>query len=138
MASESLIGRYKLYKAGTRKLVDWLTTAAGKCCDLRSVIRSLRAEASVKRSTKKPNRASPPASQLCTSELLKLAGAIVNAQPPVEVPAAILEILRDVIAGRRECAGWYASQSLESGGDVEKENLSHQYFILVSTQGCPR
>ncbi|KAK3628870.1 hypothetical protein LTR56_018355 [Elasticomyces elasticus] len=40
-------------------------------------------------------------------------------------------ITLDVIAGRKECAGWYSAQALEDGSDLDKENSSHRHFILV-------
>ncbi|KAK5708330.1 hypothetical protein LTR97_000870 [Elasticomyces elasticus] len=125
MAPGTLHGRYKLYKAGTAKLVQWLAKSAERCCDLKSVIKSL---GSSKRSRQGRDTS---AIDIRTQELIQLAEVIAKAQPQVAVPESIILITLDVIAGRKECAEWYSAQALEDGSDLDKENSSHRHFILV-------
>ncbi|KAF2774350.1 hypothetical protein EJ03DRAFT_5303 [Teratosphaeria nubilosa] len=133
MAPQPLTGRYKLYKAGTAKLVDWLATTASRCCDIRIVIKSLAGSGNVQSKPIRPPGKSkgPETVELSTQELIQLAEAIISARPPVDIPEHIIEIIRNVIGGRRECAAWYAGQALEIGSDVQKQNETHRYFIMV-------
>ena len=130
MASPGLLGRYKLYKTGTNKLVQWLAHSASRCCDLTTIIKSTGSGGK-----SKPSQANADSSavRLRTQELIKLAQAIADSDPPVEISQTILDITKDVIAGREECAGWYASQTVQVGDKIEKENETHRYFIMVST-----
>jgi len=121
-----LLGRYRLYKSGTKRLIDWLTNSASHCCDLKSIIKSL--DTNFKTKISKTKGAETPL-EIRTQELLKLAEAIAKSQPLVDIPDTITQIAKDVIAGREECAEWYSAQAL--GGDVERENESHRYFIMV-------
>lgn len=125
-----LLGRYRLYKTGTKRLIDWLANSASHCCDIKTIIKSL-ADGQDPRAAKKAGKQVDLKLEIRTQELLRLAQAIVASQTPVDVPRDIIEIAEDVIAGREECAEWYAAQALEGGGDLEQENASHQYFITV-------
>lgn len=127
-------GRYKVYKAGTKKLVDWLVNTAGHCCDLRAIIKSLHGRLPTENdsATNKKSRTVAPTYELKTQELVRLAQAIVDSELLVVVPQNIIQVLQDVIAGRQECAEWYATQALEESGDLAEENQSHRYFIMVS------
>ncbi|KAK4539781.1 hypothetical protein LTR36_010369 [Oleoguttula mirabilis] len=131
MAPKALLGRYKLYKAGTTRLVQWLASSASQCCDLKSIVKSLgsglRAKPTKPKKTKRPET---PV-EIRTQELVKLAEAIASSHFSIDVPERIIEIVQDVIAGREECAEWYAAQALQDGGELEKENESHRYFIMV-------
>lgn len=118
-------GRYKVYKKGTNKLIDFLISAAGRCCDLKAIISSLKNKILPKRASKEQ-----PTLSLNTAELVKLAQVIADSDPPIDVPENVLAILRDVIAGREECNTWYASQAVHDG--LELENEGHRYFIMVS------
>ncbi|KAK5113585.1 hypothetical protein LTR85_010814 [Meristemomyces frigidus] len=132
MAPKALLGRYKLYKAGTKKLINWLASSAGRCSDLKSIIKSLGCGLPC-RPSKKSQRSgsgSDVSITIPTQELLKLAEAIAASDPPVEIPESIIQIAKDVIAGREECAEWYAAQALQDGGELENENESHRYFIM--------
>ncbi|KAK3722471.1 hypothetical protein LTR37_002463 [Vermiconidia calcicola] len=132
-AQGSMQGRYKVYKAGTKKLVDWLVNTAGHCCDLRAIIKSLHGRLSTENdsATNKKSRTVAPTYELKTQELVRLAQAIVDSELLVVVPQNIIQVLQDVIAGRQECAEWYATQALEESGDLAEENQSHRYFIMV-------
>lgn len=129
MAPKPLFGRYKLYKAGTNKLIQWLASSASRCCELKSIVKSLGS--SLKAKTTKKNKEPTSPVEIRTQEILKLAEAIAAADPPIDIPETIIEIAKDVIAGREECAGWYAAQALQGGSELEQENESHRYFILV-------
>lgn len=129
MAPQALLGRYKLYKAGTAKLTQWLASTAGKCCDLKSVIKSLSCGLQARTTNKVRSSESPI--EVRTQELLKLAEVITSSSQTLEIPEAIIKTAENVIDGRQECAEWYSAQALQGGGDLEKENDSHRYFILV-------
>ena len=125
MAPQEVVGRYRLYKQGTRSLVYWLTQTAAKYCDLKSIIKSLATSGA-------------PAKQIDTAgveirsaELLRLAEVIANTEPPPDVPEGIVLIAKDVIEGRELCAVWYSTQALQAGSALEKENDGHRFFILV-------
>lgn len=75
-----MFGRYKLYKAGTKKLVDWLVASARMCCELKSVIKSLSRSLHQKQSSKANSTAEL---ELRNEELVKLAKVIAAAVPPV-------------------------------------------------------
>ena len=125
MASQQVVGRYKLYKQGTRNLVYWLTVTAEQYCDLKTVIRALR------ESESSPQQARPAGLEVRQAELVQLAELIATAEPPPDVPEGIVLIAKDVIQGRECCAEWYSAQALQTGSDLEKENDGHKAFILV-------
>ncbi|CZT20929.1 uncharacterized protein RCC_06790 [Ramularia collo-cygni] len=126
MVPKPLIGRYKLYKAGTSRLVEWLSITGGRCCDLKKVLKSLNSGVS----TKKQSEKSIKDVEVGTQELLKLAEAIASSDS-VPVPQEIIDITREVIAGREKCAEWYSAQPLSDNGKLKKENINHRYFIQV-------
>lgn len=128
MANSPLSGRYKLYKAGTSKVVNWLANAASRCCDIKTVVQSLGSSASV---TKHKRPASRNDVVISTKELLKLAEAIVHAKSPQPIPADIIHVAKDVITGREQCAAWYAGQVIAGDSSIAKENSSHRFFIEV-------
>ena len=64
-----------------------------------------------------------------TQELVDLAKAIGKADPPVGIPASILEVIKDVITGRTVCAEWYDSQPHRD--DLARQNEGHVYFISI-------
>lgn len=47
MAGNPIVGRYKLYKQGTTKLIQWLAQAAGACCDLTSILKALQGQSTI-------------------------------------------------------------------------------------------
>lgn len=117
MAKTTLLvgSRYKRYKLGTVKLVDWLRETA----------------AHVARRT---GEVLHTAGTLSTTDLLRLAKSISSTRPKVTVPVAMLLCVRDVIEGRTQCANFYTQ--LENSGTQTDEtfvrlNRSHQYFISV-------
>jgi len=42
MAPNPIVGKYRLYKTGTNKLVQWLAKAASACCDISTIINSIK------------------------------------------------------------------------------------------------
>lgn len=114
MASPHIAGRYVLYKEGTARVVRWLTTNASSCS-----IACANATCQA---------------VISTRDLLRFARAIANAQSPVDIPTAILELLADVITGRQICANWYAGQvpgvSTEDA-TIDSSNKSHTHFVGV-------
>ncbi|KAK3716046.1 hypothetical protein LTR37_006776 [Vermiconidia calcicola] len=132
-AQGSMQGRYKVYKAGTKKLVDWLVNTGDRCCDLKAIIKSFQGRLPTKHdeAANKKFGTAAPTYELRTQELVKLTQAIVDSEPPVAVPENIIQVLQDVIAGRQECAEWYSSQALEKSGELAEENQSHRYFIMI-------
>ncbi|KAK5170244.1 uncharacterized protein LTR77_004830 [Saxophila tyrrhenica] len=127
-ASKSMLGRYKTYKSGTKKLVDYLVSTGSKCTDLKAIIKSLNCGLPAK-SSKSKSSGSQADRKLKTQDLLKLAQAIADADPPLDVPDTVIGVLEDVIAGHEQCANWYAA--LEDGGKLQKQNESHRFFIEV-------
>lgn len=119
--SSTIVSRYKRYKAGTKQVVNWLANTAAQYCELCNVLDCLKSP----RNSKRANTIS-----VNTRELLALAKTIA-AVKEVTVPAGILDILQDVIDGRRSCAGWYSSQTLEADTDLASQNESHLYFISI-------
>ena len=131
MASDDFVGRYKLYKKGTRSLVYFLTQAAGQLVDLKDIIHSLGPATFGKGHAKQTAQGGTRELDIRPAELVKLAEVIAKAKPAVHIPEGITLILKDVIAGRKECGSWYAAQALEKSGSMDKENENHRFFILV-------
>ena len=128
MASQELIGRYQRYKHGTRNLVYWLTKTAASCGDLETVLKSFQPN-----STSKKRTLVAPELEVRAHELMALARLIAENGRSVgmEVPEGMLLIVQDVIAGREECAAWYAGQALKSGSGTQKEDEGHRGFIEI-------
>ena len=122
-----LLNSYKLYKAGTKKLIEWLASTASRCCDIKTIVQSCGA--SLKRGSSTTDGRCEV--EIRTREVLKLAEVVATSEPPVAIPSTIIDIAKDVIAGREECADWYAAQALQGGSGLEEENETHRYFILV-------
>ncbi|KAK5674876.1 hypothetical protein LTS10_012288 [Elasticomyces elasticus] len=120
------VSRYKRYKAGTAQVVSWLARTAGRVSDLTSCLDCL-----------KPGSSSSPSSKdletirIKTRELRKLAEVITDSDPPVQVPAALIKVLDDVIAGREECASWYAAQAIDDATKLAAQNETHAHFIGI-------
>ena len=99
MATAPSLGRYELYKAGTATVDRWLIK-----------------NSPIKITLKK------------TSDLIQFARNIAAAKPPVEVSNATLELLANVIVGRRACAAFYIAQV---GAERDKSNKTHRHFIVI-------
>lgn len=96
-----LVGRYKLYKKGTKQLVNWLAKTGSRCCDLKKVLKSMNCGFPTKKRTSKDFIQEI---EVGTRELIKLAEAISDSDPPTDIPEEVIKIARDVIKGREECA----------------------------------
>ena len=136
MASTQLANRYKRYRAGTAKLVNWLANTARKCIDITDIIPAMMPSktASKQAKSKRKNAAASEQSKilLSTADLLKLTEIV--AYSTVAVPENILTVARDVIAGREASASFYAA--IASAEDTEgiDRNKTHQHFIEVLHQ----
>lgn len=131
MASNTLHGRYKLYKRGTEKVVDWLVKTANNCCDITLIIKSLQHKHKDGTKETKEKCTSTPKAHIKGRELALLAEAIASAEPPIDIPSTILDVVNEVIAGRKSCAGWYAAQSATEGDEMARENAGHAHFIRI-------
>lgn len=127
----SLVNRYRQYKAGTTRVVDWLAQTARKSRDVTNILPSLRlANRAAKQAKNKTTIAEAETKiKVTTSQMLSLAQVIVDAALPV--PEEILGILRVVIQARRESALWYESLRNEKSSCAKEKIDSHQYFIEV-------
>ncbi|EME79336.1 uncharacterized protein MYCFIDRAFT_79567 [Pseudocercospora fijiensis CIRAD86] len=106
----SVRGRHLLYKAGTKKIVDWLLRTASTLRDIAHILDT-------------PQKKSK--STIKARDLMSLAKIITSAD--ATVPLAIVELLVKVIEGRKACAVFYASQH---SSDVAANN-SHLFFIQI-------
>lgn len=122
MAADPFADRYRRYKAGTKKVVHWLTTAAKQCGNIVDLLACTSLCGS--------DVAQRDSTELSVKDLVRLAEAIAASKSPkIEIPLEILVITEDVIGGREACAGWYATTKSGSGGETEKQNKGHRNFI---------
>lgn len=121
MAHNPIIGRYRLYKEGTNKLVAWMAKTASRCCDVSNIVTSITAAAKL--------HGTSASIKVRTRELIALARAIANARSPIELPASVLQICADVIAGLGSCAEWYAAQAIQDDTKLAEQNRTHAFFI---------
>lgn len=144
----TIVSRYMRYKAGTKQVVNWLANTAAEHCDLRGVLGCLKNEPATRHPTAAAFSRGQPGSltsggakatsdpktsatvRVKSHELLVLAKSIVAAKQHT-VPAGILQIIQDVIDGRQNCAGWYASQTAAEDVEMANENAGHLHFIEV-------
>ena len=133
--NDHVTGRYGLYKRGTQKVLDWLVDTADRCCDIRSMIGSLRPVSSETKTNTKTKPGKPKEEQkelvnITTQEIMALAIAIVDSPgKSIQMPAQVFYILEDVIKGRKQSAAWY--QSSDQDGTMADGNRSHQHFIAL-------
>jgi hypothetical protein len=112
-----VIDRYRRYKRGTDKLLDWLLESG------KSIAKRTNA-----------TFAYPSKAILQTQELVIIADQICHTKPPHPVPKEILLVVADVIEGRTVCAEWYANlESVEElkHADIGKSNRSYRHFIDI-------
>ncbi|KAK4499194.1 hypothetical protein PRZ48_009707 [Zasmidium cellare] len=109
------LGRQILYKASTKRFLEWLVQTAERCTTAQTLT-----AAAPSRSTKR----------ITTRDIISFAEAISTSS--ALVPAAIIRLLEEVIEGRQACADWYALQPLTK--DLAEENESHAFFIGVLRQ----
>ncbi|KAK4548195.1 hypothetical protein LTR36_010064 [Oleoguttula mirabilis] len=130
MARNPVVGRYRLYKEGTAKLVRWLAQTASRCCDISAIIKS-STPAPAPRKAGSSARGENTAIPIRPRELIRLAEAIASASPSVEIPSDILHVARDVIAGRQVCAEWYSGQAMQESSKLGEQDLAHRHFVTV-------
>ncbi|KAK3624411.1 hypothetical protein LTR56_021035 [Elasticomyces elasticus] len=113
MAPFEMSDRYKRYKRGTKKSVQWLVEKGGGVHS--------KAQTTAGEVVKVP-----------TVELKRLTGCIVAAASSTGLlPAGIestITLLADVVAGRRECALWYKQNPELRARKQWKSDASHCYF----------
>lgn len=115
------LGRYQLYKAGTKKIVEWLVGTASRCADISSLH-----NAGISKTT----------SNIEARALVSLAKIIVAAHRTPSCPLTgivvtptIVLLLQKVIDGRQASADWYATQP--ASDEAVSGNKSHQFFINI-------
>ncbi|EME43843.1 hypothetical protein DOTSEDRAFT_34412 [Dothistroma septosporum NZE10] len=125
MHLQDLTDRYQVSKAGTSKVVTWLVQQGRHFCDISSITKPRET-----RLTRDSERIEAPATILSSARgLIELKQALVTAHESDStnstlVPAAVLELLDEVIAGRQACAEWYQQQIPN-----DESNMSHAHFI---------
>lgn len=115
------LGRYELYKAGTKKIVDWLTRNASRYIDISPFVTVGK---------------SSTTSKISARALVSLAEVIVsthrtsNPLPTgITTTSTITKLIREVIDGRQASADWYATQP--TSDEAELGNEAHRFFIEI-------
>lgn len=113
------LGRYQLYKAGTKKIVEWLIRTASHFADISPLLVAGKSNTS---------------SRINARALVSLAEIIVSAHSVphclsagFEITSTVIELVQKVIDGRQASADWYANQP--ASDEAETENEAHQFFI---------
>lgn len=106
-------------------MLDWLVKTASTCCDISSIMTSLRS-ASTRR-----HAATGAVIEPRTAELVRLALVIARAKPSTPTPWPILETARDVVSLRQDVAADYAAESLKHHNNPSASDQGHQHFIHV-------
>ena len=135
MAESTLVNRYKQYKAGTTKLVNWLTNTARSCQDVTTILPPLRAAKDAAKRSKRNHKPETPLSTnvtVTTSQLLKLAKIVVYSS--ITIPEDIVQTIKTVIAGRQVCSDLYLSLKDPTDDTADEQNSRHQHFIDVLKQ----
>jgi hypothetical protein len=104
---------YKRYKAGTAKLVSFLANTARKTKlvdDLFVAVLPKKGNGRLKGKARSAKRQVQKTQtyQIRTADFVRMAEAIL-ASKNVKVPDSLIRTLEDVIAARKECAGWFSS-----------------------------
>ncbi|KAF7198658.1 hypothetical protein HII31_00397 [Pseudocercospora fuligena] len=123
-SAPSLRGRHLLYKAGTKKIVDWLSATAASLRDITHIL-STQNVPPVPTSTKTTESREKKSYTIKSHDLISLARIITSSAGTA--PSAIVKLLEKVIEGRKACALFYAEQS----DSDEAANRSHLFFIQV-------
>lgn len=124
MATISLVNRYKQYKAGTAKVVDWIV---GEASTVRNVSDTLPSMQDTAKQPRKPQtRTSETTIAVNTTQMLDLARLVAHAA--VRIPTDIMYTIDTVIAGRQSCYNWYSS--LPNSYTAEKDS-GHLHFIQL-------
>ena len=133
MANAALLSRYQRYKAGTNKLVNWLTNTARSCEDISKILPSLRAARDLVKRTKHKHKQEQASNEakvtLTTAQLLSVTQVVVKSA--VQVPEDIIRTAQAVIIGRQEHAEWFTACTSSSNSAQVEQNKTHQHFISV-------
>lgn len=128
----SLSDAYRRYKDGTNRVITWLAIAAQKSSNdsTKKPPRSKKKSGAAKH--KASSRAAKRPKQIIAllSDLVPFATYV--ASQDIEVPVGIIDILRQVICTRKECALWYRSRVSSDQG----ANEGHQHFINILQVIC--
>jgi hypothetical protein len=114
MALDPLVfDTYKRYKAGTVELVSFLASTARKTKlvdDLFPAVLPAKGNARPKRLARSVLRHAPKNQtyQIRTADFIRMA-AVISTSTNVKVPDSLIRTLEEVIAARKECAGWFSS-----------------------------
>ena len=130
MEDNTLAHRYRQYKDGTAKIVNWLVNTGRNCQDATQIIPALETtgqSSKPRRKNKKAAETRETTLPVTASQLSTLTKVIVEASVPI--PANIINTIQTVIHGRQTCAGWYAT--LASSTDSRVAEQGHQHFITV-------
>lgn len=131
MAPSPVQDRYALYKSGTARLVQWLASQAGRCCDLTAIVTSFKNEAKLGKISTETATGLVYVT-LTTKEFVRLAEIIVCSETPqITVPFRIVDLAREIIAGRQLCADWYECRDAPEHSRIDEANKSHKHFIGV-------
>lgn len=147
MLPEEVVGRYRRYKRGTRKLVSWLVKMVSDFGDIESIIVTLPSSPKAnqarqrqqrkkqgKKAKKRQIALEPAELEVSSRQLVELAEAVACIDPPALIPDYILTTVGDVIKGRGECHDWYSGQASSTSTTADSDNETHQYFIGVSSE----
>jgi hypothetical protein len=114
MALDPLVfDTYKRYKAGTAKLVSFLASATRKTKlvdDLFPAILLAKGNGRLKGKARSAQRQIPKNQtyQIRTSDFVRMA-EVISTSTNVKVSNALIRTLEEVIAARKERAGWFSS-----------------------------
>lgn len=121
-----IVGRYKLYKKGTERLVSWLTHTARKCTGSTKLFETLKSRSTLA-SEAHPNNGHNKI-LLTTKDIISLA-ILIAGDKSASIPEDVLEITKDVIAGRECCTLWYQTQGRERNRKATTSDRGHAFFI---------
>ena len=112
MLGEVYFDTYKRYKAGTDKILKWLTETAGYILGSGS-----------------GTRTGSKTDSLSVNDYPLLADQIAKAVPPPTIPSHILTTLEPVISARQECAAHHRQISKNAGTPEDWSDRAHDHFL---------
>lgn len=130
-------GTWHRYKLGQAQFTKWLKQTADKITPSNTNVAATngtRPETS--RSTKKSITKAAKAGvesdvAVHWRELETLASSIVENAQPEDIPAAPINILRDVIGLRKKSAGFFRQTATDDDDDARMRNATHEHIIQV-------
>lgn len=124
--------RYRQYKVGIAKILNWLVTTAQASRDVSGILPSLRElNTAAKQATQRSqtNQTAPAKIAVSTAQMLQLAEIIVATS--ASVPEDIMRTTKAVIAGRQLCSDWYAALGNATDRTVAEQTGKHRYFMGI-------